>query len=197
MQTDYPFLADLLKYPTGQLRARLADCQNETLSPFIDYVRSVSDTEWEELYIRTFDIQAICYLEIGYVLFGEDYKRGHFLVKMQGLQRAHNNDCGTELSDHLTNILTLLPKMQDREEAHDMVERLILPAMQKMLQGFSKGGNVYQAVLQAIVAVLTKDYDCSNPVQEKPGHDFSHYDASLELPSYNPSTNPWDIWREP
>ena len=207
MKEDYPFFAELLKYPRAGLRASLANCRNETLSPLVDFVGGASDAEWEELYIRTFDIHAICYLEVGYVLFGEDYKRGHFLVKMQGLQIEHQNDCGTELSDHLVNILTLLPKMKDQEEARAMAARLVLPALRKMLQGFSKGGTVYQSALQAIFEALQKDYDCSDvmddkadkdgEVGEKNNREVLNYDASLELPAYNPTTNPWDIWREP
>ncbi len=209
MKEDYPFFAELLKYPGAGLRASLANCGNKTLSPLVDFVSGASDADWEELYIRTFDIHAICYLEVGYVLFGEDYKRGHFLVKMQGLQIEHQNDCGTELSDHLVNVLTLLPKMKDQEEARDMVARLVAPAMKKMLQGFSKGGNVYQSALQAILETLQKDYECFDGVvegaegpdgpegKEKPGVALRRYDDSLELPAYNPNTNPWDIWREP
>ena len=68
----------------------------------------------QEYYISTFDVQAICFLDIGYVLFGEDYKRGIFLVNIKKEQIKAGNDCGSELPDHLPNILTLLPKMQGR-----------------------------------------------------------------------------------
>lgn len=132
-QVCYPLLADFLRYPEG-------------------------DLEMEELYTRTFDIQAIAYLDVGYVLFGEDYKRGHFLVKMQALQQECGNDCGTELPDHLPNILTLLPRMADRREAQDLVGKLVLPAIDKMVEGFGDHGNVYLDVLKSVSAVLKEDY---------------------------------------
>ena len=34
----------------------------------------------QELYTRTFDVQALTTLGVGYVLFGDDYKRGAFLA---------------------------------------------------------------------------------------------------------------------
>ncbi len=43
----------------------------------------------EELYTRTFDLNPVCALEIGWHLFGEDYERGAFLVRMRDqLRRA-------------------------------------------------------------------------------------------------------------
>ena len=35
----------------------------------------------QELYTRTFDINPVCTLEIGWHIFGEDYARGALLVK--------------------------------------------------------------------------------------------------------------------
>jgi nitrate reductase assembly molybdenum cofactor insertion protein NarJ len=56
-----------------------------------------TEDEYEELYTKTFDVQPICYLDLGYVIFGEDYKRGAFLLHMQEEQQKVNNDCGTDL----------------------------------------------------------------------------------------------------
>ncbi len=172
-------LATLLRYPSVDFQTVTARCRAafpELMAPFADYVATASDAELEELYTRTFDIQAICYLEVGYVLFGEDYKRGHFLVKMQELQRNCGNDCGTELSDHLTNILTLLPKLCERspEEASNLVTKLVLPALDKMLQGFVDGGNVYAAPLRAVREILTRDFPPSaKAINCAPARDLS------------------------
>ena len=131
-RTCYSLLADFLRYPEG-------------------------DSEMEELYTRTFDIQALCCLEVGYILFGEDYKRGQLLVKLLSLHRDHDNFCGTDLADHLTNILTLLPKL-DPEEAKEFVGRLVLPAVEKMTESFKDSGNPYGTVLQTISGILKEDF---------------------------------------
>ena len=68
-----------------------------------------------ELYLRTFDVQAITTLDIGYVLFGEDYKRGALLAGLSAEHKKVSNDCGIELADHLPNVLRLLPKMEAGE----------------------------------------------------------------------------------
>src|SRR3989337_3988850 len=57
----------------------------------------------QELHTRTFDVQSLTTLDTGYVLFGDDYKRGALL---SNLNREHNeaeNDCRGELADHLPN----------------------------------------------------------------------------------------------
>ena len=71
----------------------------------------------QELHTRTFDVQALTTLGTGYVLFGDDYKRGALL---SNLNREHNdaqNDCRGELADHLPNVLRLIPKLKDQEPA--------------------------------------------------------------------------------
>ena len=45
--------------------------------------------------------QVLATLDIGYVLFGDDYKRGELLANLNQEHRKANNDCGTELADHL------------------------------------------------------------------------------------------------
>lgn len=149
---NYEILADFLRYPAG-------------------------DTEMEELYTNTFDIHAICFLEVGYVLFGEDYKRGHLLVKLQELLQEFDVDSGHELADHLPNLLTLLPRLNDArpEEAKALVGKIILPALDKMLQGFSEKGNPYAEPLKAVKSLLESDFpDCRGEARLRP----------IELPAY-------------
>ena len=68
----------------------------------------------EELYTRTFDINPVCSLETGWHLFGEDYNRGAFLVRMRGLLRQHGIEEGAELTDHLESALRVLSVMEPR-----------------------------------------------------------------------------------
>ncbi len=163
----YQTLSDLLKYPDEGFHAFVAACVSnledypeslEQLTPFLDYVKGASRTELEELYIRTFDIHAVCHLDIGYVLFGEDYKRGQFLVEMKQEQIRAGNDCGAELPDHLPCVLNLLGMMEDQARAQDLVQILVLPAIYKMIQSFKKAGNVYRCVLETIQLVVEADY---------------------------------------
>lgn len=166
--STYTLLADCLSYPAendlqqlGEKIARLQSVDFEiagALETFRSYLRAHSRIEREELYTRTFDIQALCSLDIGYVLFGEDYKRGRFLVEMQREQVKAGNPCGWELPDHLPNVLRLLPIMIDRELAHELAEQIVIPALQKMLEQFKSATNPYRTLLETALQLITRDF---------------------------------------
>lgn len=90
----------------------------------------------EELYTRTFDVQPITSLDIGYTLFGEDYKRGALLANLSREHRRAENECGSELGDHLTNVLRLLPRLVDAEIREELVHVLLGPAVREMIREF-------------------------------------------------------------
>lgn len=122
--------------------------------PVTTHFRNLHLHELQEYYIRTFDVNASCYLDIGYVLFGEDSKRGQFLLKMNGEQIKANNNCGKEFSDHLPNVLTLLPKMKDSDFREELVVSLVLPALRHMIKNFKTGDNVYKILLECLTTIL-------------------------------------------
>lgn len=90
----------------------------------------------DELFVRTFDVQAITTLDLGYVLFGEDYKRGALLAGLSAEHKHAGNDCGSELGDHLPNVLRLLPKLADTEIRAELVQVVVGPAVREMLREF-------------------------------------------------------------
>ncbi|MBC8265655.1 MAG: hypothetical protein H8E84_01685 [Flavobacteriales bacterium] len=166
----YTILADLFRYPSERLidDALLAasvlsvDYPNETeiIKGFITNFSSLTLHQRQEYYIKTFDIQAVCFLDIGYVLFGEDYKRGDFLVQMKEEQRNANNDCGVELSDHLPNVLTLLPKTTP-EFAEELISTICIPALDEMIDKFNMQ-NAYLELLKMLQNVMKQDTKSSN-----------------------------------
>lgn len=187
----YQLLSKLFEYPTDELvssaklcRYLISDHYPQTLQIFDRFFTWVLDTplhEMEEVYTKTFHIQAICYLDLGFVIFGEDYKRGEFLVNMKSEQLNANNDCGDELPDNLANVLTLLPKMKDDSLRDEMAVRVIIPALKKMLAEFEssriklktkvlrkkhkaillegvKNGNIYQNLLNTLLEIFEEDF---------------------------------------
>lgn len=142
----YELLADALSYP-GEFYGEILRSTSEQLkgsSPEIEaafdrFARELGTKtleELEEIYTGTFDIQALCYLEIGYVLFGEDYKRGAFLVELNRLHREHSHSTEGELADYLPAVLRLLTKMKDAGERRALMDEAVLPALDKMLGYF-------------------------------------------------------------
>ncbi len=103
----------------------------------------------QELFIRSFDLNPVCALEVGWQLYGEEYARGRFLVSMRGLLRQYGITEVCELPDHLSHFLPLLDRMPP-EESRRLVTRALLPALEKMLEALKRKQNPYQNVLRAI-----------------------------------------------
>ncbi len=142
----YEKLAQLFQYPKTDYKEKvmeteivLAEFYPKTLSTFkqfSDFVFSSSHDEITEVFTRTFDVQAITTLDVGYVLFGDDYKRGELLVNLNREHREAANECTDELADNLANLLSLLPKMQNHDIRDELVEIIIMPGLIKIINEF-------------------------------------------------------------
>ena len=106
------------------------------LQPFTDVISNVSKYELEDLYLRSFEVQSITTLDIGYVVFGDDYKRGELLVNLNKEHQTYGIDCGDELVDNLSNVLKLINVIEDSELLSDLINKIVAPALTKMIQGF-------------------------------------------------------------
>ncbi len=187
----YIIFADLFRYPGENYPELIRACQQmiETRYPefsskldrFSTYILSHTQDEREELYTKTFDVQPICYLDLGYVIFGEDYKRGAFLLHMQEEQLKANNDCGTDLSDNISNMLMLYTKTKDNALLEELAVKIMIPGLEKMIAEFKQArvdlklkvlkklhraiiqeelnqGNVYEDLFTTLLAVFNKDF---------------------------------------
>jgi len=142
----YDFLAGVYEYPTEGYSEKVREAQAffdkkfpeaaALFRPFSSYMATLPLKKQEELFIRSFDVQSVTTLDLGYVLFGDDYKRGELLVNLNREHREVQNDCGIELADHLSNVLRLLPKMQDEELVEELARRIVAPALRRMIPGF-------------------------------------------------------------
>lgn len=92
----------------------------------------------QELYTRTFDVQSITTLDIGYVLFGDDYKRAELLANLSREHQKAGTPLRGELADHLANILRLLPELQDVEIRAELVSEIVVPALMLMIREFDE-----------------------------------------------------------
>ena len=73
--------------------------------------------EVEEAFTRTFDVNPTCALEVGWHLFGEEYARGMFLVRMREELRKYSLPESAELPDHIAHVLAVVAAMPDDEAA--------------------------------------------------------------------------------
>ena len=201
---QYALMADIFKYPTSDIKVQALDVVSmlqaeypdaaEALTRYVNWINNTDQHEIEEIYAKTFHVQAICYLDLGYVIFGEDYKRGEFLVNMKREQEAVGNDLGPELPDNLGNVLTLLPKISDENFRDELAGRVMIPALRMMLKEFGeqrvrirakmlkkkhnalimegqRNGNIYKDAIEALLIMLTTDFDEVEMVEAKPDVD--------------------------
>lgn len=188
----YNKLANLFSYPDESYIKKVKECGEMLkekypvayveLLPFIEFVKTKNTYEIEEVFGKTFHIQAICFLDLGYVLFAEDYKRGEFLVRMKEEQRKADNDCGSELADNLPNVLTLMAIMENKEFLNEFAIRVVKPALEKMLAEFDQARmelkdkvrkkkqkviimegmqnkSIYRYAIQALLYVVQEDFE--------------------------------------
>ena len=159
----FDLLARLLTYPTADYEHAVHACQQvlrnsdssdgEPLAQFAEFARTSPLEELEELFTRTFDLNPVCCLEVGWQLYGEDYNRGDFMVKMRQQLRAHGVPESIELPDHLANLLPLLGRLSS-EEAGRLAAASILPALAKMQTGLEGNSNPYEEVLAVVRELL-------------------------------------------
>jgi len=191
----YAYIADLFRYPTSDITSRVSQFsgfleQKDALlhskfQAFQDFYTNNSITSLEEHYIRTFDVRAICHLDIGYIIFGDDSKRGRFLYHMKEEQLLAGNECGSELADFLPNVLTLLSKSDNPDLTEELSVSILLPALSKMIQKLESENNIYRIPVGILISLLEQDFENSEyeavkiGTKDKPGF-LNHYVTGID-----------------
>jgi nitrate reductase assembly molybdenum cofactor insertion protein NarJ len=169
---SYELLARLFSQPGPRLEAdadaaiaahrEAYPAAAQALERFRELLPAGEPLALQELYTRTFDVQAITSLDIGYTLFGEDYKRGALLANLSAEHRKAGTDCGAELADHLPNVLRLLPRLADLALREELVQVLLAPAVREMIREFeparlAKKEELYRKHHKTIIEVAAGD----------------------------------------
>ena len=201
----YNLFASLLSYPDKEMHAKVESMQEflnqnypnaaKIMIDFTEFARTIPHWKWEEIYTRSFDVQALTTLDMGYVLFGDDYKRGELLVNLNKEHKKAENDCGTELADHLPNLLRLIIKLNDDDFRRDLIFLIIIPALKKIIGEFENEkihkkneiyekhhrtlinqeenhGRIYQRLLLALLEVFKTDFTDDQSCADE-DHNFS------------------------
>ncbi len=141
----YCYLANLFDFPNNEFHAKarmavssLAERYPLTAAKIKEFSEGIPKDvlDLQELYTRTFDVQAITTLDVGYVMFGDDYKRAELLTNLTREHREADNECRGELPDHLPNVLRLMPKLKDQELLAELVSEIMVPALLLMIREF-------------------------------------------------------------
>lgn len=159
--------ATLLSYPT-QHTAQAAELlyivlhgeitnAAEEITKFGSFLERSDPTLVEESFTSTFDVNPACALEVGWHLFGEEYARGLFLVRMRQELRRFNLPESVELTDHLSHVLAVVAAMPD-VEATRFVKACVQPAVDKMNDAIAKSDTPYRHVVSALSIVINSKW---------------------------------------
>ena len=170
-------LADLLTYPENNYHQKVIACSseletrrasaNQYVRKFAEYAEELPLYEIQELFTHTFDVNPMCALEVGWQLYGENYERGSFMVKMRRKIRDFGLTESGELPDHLAHILRILGRMESYE-ACEFTSEFIMPALDKMIKGLEGKNNPYEGILLGIRCELNRREE-TNPGDNKNG----------------------------
>ena len=208
----YALLADLFDYPGPEFFARVREIREALearypvaaselgefarLFPPVDPDRPErAVAELQEIHTRSFEVQSITTLDVGYVAFGDDYKRGELLVHLNEEHRSAGVECGSELPDHLPNVLRLMAGWQDPELVDEFVQEILVPVLRKMLREFggdrmkqrdllyrkhyktliataTERATMYRHALAALLSVVEKDFQPADETDGLESNDF-------------------------
>jgi nitrate reductase molybdenum cofactor assembly chaperone len=159
--------AKLFEYPDNDYRLNAEEClkalqgeHSEGAASFEEFcasIRNLNTDDLRELFTRTFDLNPMCTLEIGWQLYGEDYQRGELLVKMREQLREYDLRESGELPDHLTHALVLLAHLEP-EEAAEFAGWYLLPALDKMRTSWRENRNAFALLLESAFLRLRSEY---------------------------------------
>lgn len=168
-------IAQLLSYPDdstvqtaellyvvlkGELDSAAAD-----IAQFGSYAETCAAADLEESYTRTFDINPLSALEVGWHLFGEEYARGMFLVRMREELRKYALPESHELPDHMTHVLAVVAAMPEAE-ATRFVRACVQPAVEQMDLALRDTDSPYRHVLHCLARLLKYVWGAPLPLEQ-------------------------------
>lgn len=182
-QGTWDAASELVLYPDADAEAKLrAACLEleavkgplaRAAADFRRFVETTDATRREEMFTTVFDINPTCTLELGWHLYGEDYKRGSFLVDMRQVMAAVGVEESAELPDHLIHALRVLQRLPAPKDALFSTS-FVQPGLDRMLSGYSDESSPWRPVLAALLSALEACYGETKtaegiPAAESPG----------------------------
>jgi nitrate reductase molybdenum cofactor assembly chaperone NarJ/NarW len=162
MTNVYELFSALLEYPGDNWQsclgsARAVSVDSDFMARFIAGVEMLPVSDLQELYTRTFDLNPVCALEVGYHLFGENYKRGEFLANLRQTEAPFDLGQHQQLPDYLPVLLRLLTKLEDEDLRGSLISECLIPGLDKMLTSLKDNANPYRFLLEGVRTKLQSE----------------------------------------
>jgi nitrate reductase delta subunit len=151
LAAGYESLGRMLDYPRG-VEGIVADCDavrailqtkniESPLEPFGRFVETSALARLQEEYVATFDFNPAVALYLGHHLFGDNRKKGAYLIRLkQEFGRRGFTPPGNELPDHLPLLLGFLACLARNGEdgaRRSFVSECVLPGVERLGAAFS------------------------------------------------------------
>jgi nitrate reductase delta subunit len=162
----------MLDYPEGR-EAMQADHEivsgflqgkgiESPLPPFVRFVESSTLAKLQEEYVATFDFNPTVALYLGHHLFGDNRKKGAYLIRLkQEFGRHDFTPSGPELPDHLPLVLGFLAYLARNEEDGDrrvFISECVLPGVERLGAAFlARGDSPWRPVVEAARLLCAAD----------------------------------------
>lgn len=122
----YRLLARLLDYPTAEVQAALPEIwaqldnlpegERKVVGNFLAHLHWEDMTEWQALYVRTFDMIPDNALHLSHHLFGDDKNRGPALIDLSEFYKEYGLElAANELPDYLPLMLEFSSQLEQGE----------------------------------------------------------------------------------
>ena len=156
----------LLSYPDAAVQTTAAACQKllqqhfpevaPQLQSFITALAETDQARIEEIFTSTFDLQPLCHPFVGYQLCGESQQRTMFLMKLQEIYRQHDYSAGSELPDHISEMLRFIGRIDDQVCRDELIIDGLLPALEKIIAAIENDDHPYKGLLKTLQSFLTE-----------------------------------------
>jgi nitrate reductase delta subunit len=134
-----------------------------SLAAFGEFVTTSTLAEIQEEYVATFDFNPSVAPYLGHHLFGDNQKKGEYLIALKGEYRLHGyTPLGNELPDHLPLILWFLAHLArggDVGARRSFIARHVLPGVEKLVDSFaaSRRDSPWRPVVEAVRLICGED----------------------------------------
>lgn len=165
MAASLDILAEALRYPTPRgldtLRRRLEDIAHDAvraeLEAFLAEIERMPLEAWEELYVRSFDLDPDVAPYLGWQVWRDEQRRAELLVEMARRLSDRGVDLDGELPDHLVPVLRYLAADPDPGERETpLLDQALAPALAAILRNLRSAteDNPYVHVLEGVAKAL-------------------------------------------
>lgn len=165
MTAGLDILAEALRYPSPRslatLRRRVEDLALDSvraeLQAFLDEIARMPLEAWEELYVRSFDLDPDAAPYLGWQVWRDEQRRAELLVEMARRLSDRGVDLDGELPDHLVPVLRYLAADPDPSERETpLLDQALAPALAAILRSLRSAAtdNPYVHVLEGVAKAL-------------------------------------------